>query len=307
MRAVPAADGGPEGGIPAVLWGLAAAAGVVAALLWAPTLALVAVGLQQGALAVVAGLSVLLVALLSLQLGLLTAPRPRWLLPAALAAAGIALLVAVRAASSFGPDNPRPTSLVYALDAGTGEARWASFEASPSAWTLRALPGEPRRESLEPFLGHDRELRVGPAPVLDLPAPTVTRLGTEAAAEGGRRFHVRVVPPAGAHRLRFLLSPAERLRSATVEGRAAILPEGGETASLLFSAPPEEGVDLVLETRDAGPVVMAAVAQWHRLPAETEGGPGPRGAELMTAGWPSDADTIMFRTELVLGGGSPER
>jgi hypothetical protein len=306
MRAVPAADGGPEAGVPPVLWGLAAAAGVVAALLWAPTLALVAVGLQQGALVVVAALSALLVALLSLQLGLLTAPRSGWLLPAALAAAGIALVVAVRAASSFGPDNPRPTSLVYALDAGTGEARWASFEASPSAWTLRALPGEPRRESLEPFLGHDRELRVGPAPVLDLPAPTVTRLGTEAAADGGRRFHLRVVPPPGAHRLRFLLSPAEQLRSATVAGREAILPEGRETASLLFSAPPAEGVDLVLETRGAEPLTMAAVAQWHRLPAEAEDGPGRRGAELMTADWPSDADTIMVRTELVLDAAATE-
>ena len=120
------------------------------------------------------------------------------------------------------------------------------------------------------------------------------RLGNES------RFHLRVVPPPGAHRLRFLLSPAEQLRSATVAGRAAVLPEGRETASLLFSAPPAEGVDLVLETRGAEPLAMAAVAQWHRLPAEAEGGPGRRGAELMTAGWPLDADTIMVRTELVL-------
>jgi hypothetical protein len=287
-------------------WGLAALGGLLTALVWAPTLALVAVGLQQGALVVVATLTGLLLALLSLQLELLTAVRPRWLLPAAAAAAGVALVVAVRLASSFESDSPRPTSLVYALDAEAGEARWASFEGRPSPWTLGVLGGEPQRASLAPFLGHDRELAVGPAPLLDLPEPSITTLATEAAGETGRRFQVRVVPPAGAHRLRFLLSPAERLRSVMVAGRPATLPEGAETLSLLYSAPPEEGVDLVIETGGEGPLKLAIVAQWHRLPSEAEGGPGRRGEDLMQAGWPLDADTTMVRTELVLDAAATE-
>ncbi|HSL83526.1 MAG TPA: M28 family peptidase, partial [Thermoanaerobaculia bacterium] len=193
-------------------WALLALGAVVAALVWAPALALMAVGLQGGALVVLAALGGLLLALLAPQLELVTAGALGRAVPAALLAAGVALAVAVRLASGYGPDSPRPTALAYALDADAGEARWLTFEAEPSAWTRGALGESPERWSPERFIGWSGELPAGPAPVLSYPAPAAER-AAEAVPEGeappsaGSR-RVRVIPPPGADRLRLFVGPA---------------------------------------------------------------------------------------------------
>jgi len=298
------AEGGEKEPVGLAAWALLALGGTVAALVWAPALALVAVGLQGGALVVLAALGGLLLALLAPQLELVSTGALGRAVPVALLAAGLALVLAVRLASGYGPDDPRPTALAYALDADTGEARWLTFEAEPSEWTRAVLGESPENWPAEPFLGWDGELPAGPAPVLGYAAPAAERLGGagpegEAPPAAGSQ-RVRVIPPPGADRLRLFLGPAAALRSVAVQGREAELPEDPEDGPVAFVYwnPPAEGVELSAELEGGAALELAAVAQWFGLPAEAEGGPPARPGGLMPASWPWDVDTVMVRKAL---------
>lgn len=280
-------------GAPAFL--LLALAGVVTALIWAPTLALVAVGLQVGAAVVLAAAAGLLVALLAPQIGLVTraasGARLGWVVPVLLLAAGVAVVVAARAAGGFGPDNPAPTGLLYAEDDTSGEALWASGKLRPDPWTSRVLPEEPERRPLPAFVGHEREMAVGAAaePV-GLPRPRVERVG-----QGAGPLRLRVVPPGGADRLAIELSPPEAVGSLQVEGRPVEPPEEGPIR-LAYYAPPPEGVVLEIADADAAALQVEVVAQWWELPPEARGGPGAKPPGWMTAGFSRTADSTMVRS-----------
>lgn len=286
------------GRVTVVLWFLLAIAGGVAALIWASTLGLIAVGLQFGAVVAAAALAALLLALLAPQVETVTAglPGPGWLLGAGLAVVGIALVVAVRAAGGFGPDSPRPTSLFYAVDAERDEAVWGSFERQPSEWTRQVLPEDAERAPLPAFLGREVEVVQAPAPVLEIPAPAIEVTGGD-----GGRYDARVVAPPGAGRLRIVLQPASAISEVRVHGHEASLPDDGDLVSILYYAPSRAGVDLEVTVEEGAPAPeLAAVAQWLRLPDEEMGGPGPRPPELMPTALTLDTDVTMSRSAVRL-------
>jgi len=222
--------------------------------------------------------------------------------PAVLVIAGLAVVVAVKSASAFGPDNPRPTSLVYALDADRGEAVWASFKPQPDPWTGKVLPDEPTEQPMPEMLGYSRSLATGPAPALDLAQPAL-----EALRRDGDTVRVKVLPPAGTDRLRILLSPLSALEGVTVAGRtvklspaAAGADDAGKPLVLYYLAPPAGGVEVAVTSGDPDAVRIAAVAQWWGVPSAEQGGPGPLPAGLMQAPWPWDVNTTMVRREWAL-------
>lgn len=278
---------------------LLAAAAAVTALVWGPTLALAGVGLQVGAMVPLSALAALLLAFLAPQLELVTAVRPRALVPATLVLAGLALAVAVRAASTFGAESPRPTSLLYALDADEGRALWGSTDRRSSPWTESVLPPEPERRALPQFVGHERELATGPAPVLDLEHPAVRVAEAPESGEPGT-YRLRVMPPPDAARLRVRLEPAASILSLSVQGLEAELPDDRDAVSFAYVAPPGEGIEVVLEL-GAGPAPeVGVVAQWYRLPSVAEGGPPARDATMMPSAYGWDGDSTMVRATFPL-------
>ncbi len=286
----------PMGVLPLALLVLAA---VVTALVWAPTLSLIAVGLQAPGVLVLVVLSALLLAFLAPQVEVLSGTRPRWAVPVLLVVAGLAVIVAVRSASAFGPENPRPTNLIYVLDADRGEAVWASLKPKPDEWTGKVLPETPEMRALPEFLGRDGKLATGPAPVLPLAEPSLQLLGSDAGVT-----HLRVVPPAGAARVRILLSPRSAVEGVSIAGREAEL--AGADASdapyvLTYFAPPTEGVDLDVTTADPKALQVAVAGQWWGVPTADQGGPGPKPEGYMQAPWPFDADTTLVRRAWSVG------
>jgi len=270
---------------------------VVAALVWAPTLSLLAVGLQIGSAVVLAVLGSLILALLAPQVEVVTGIKPRWAAPVVLVVAGLAVVVAVRSASAFGPENPRPTNLVYALDADQGDAVWASFKPQPDPWTKAVLPDDPELRPLPELLGYPRKLATGPAPVIDLDEPRFELTGSD-----GGVVHLRIVPPAGADRMRILLSPRDGVDGVTVQGRDADLssvparPGAADGPVVLtYFAPPPEGVDVDVTTSQPDELQVAAVGQWWGVPSAEQGGPGPMPDGFMQSPWPWDADTTLVR------------
>ncbi|MEV1331495.1 M28 family peptidase [Micromonospora costi] len=179
-----------------------------------------------------------LVALRARRLGALPA------LAAAVAAvvfAGVGLRV-----DRFDATHPAPTHLMYALDAGTGSARWLSDETDPQDWTRQFVQG--RASTIDfPALG-DHELFAGPAQPANLPAPKLDVLA-DTTAGGERTLRVRLTPQR-AVRLASLhvdTTTATVLR-AEVAGRAVPVEarNGKWGFGVVFHAPPAEGIEVTL-------------------------------------------------------------
>ncbi|MEW2375732.1 M28 family peptidase [Micromonospora sp. NPDC047812] len=259
-----------DGPWPVVASTLAAAVAVVILL---PTVVLLfpALGMAMGGVAalvaVLLGLAALpVVDLLHPQAGGqrgLVAVRARRF--GALPAVATALAAVVLAGVGFAVDrfdaaHPAPTHLMYALDAGTGQARWLSHEEDPQPWTDGYVDGVTEVADF-PGLG-DAELRVGPAQAADLPAPKLEVLAdTTAGTE--RTLRLRLLPQ---RRVRLTTlhvdaATATVLR-AEVAGRAVPVEarEGRWGFGLVFHAPPPEGIEVTLTVAPkAGQVALRAM------------------------------------------------
>ncbi|MEU2665264.1 M28 family peptidase [Micromonospora sp. NPDC007220] len=259
-----------DGPWPVVASTLAAAVAVVILL---PTVVLLfpALGMAMGGVAalvaVLLGLAALpVVDLLHPQAGGqrgLVAVRARRL--GALPAAATALAAVVLAGVGFAVDrfdaaHPAPTHLMYALDAGSGQARWLSHEEDPQPWT-DGYVDEVTEVADFPGLG-DTELRAGPAQPANLPAPKLEVLAdTTAGAE--RTLRLRLVPQRQVRltTLHVDAATATVLR-AEVAGRAVPVEarKGRWGFGLVFHAPPPEGIEVTLTvTPKAGQVALRAM------------------------------------------------
>nr|WP_074314736.1 M28 family peptidase [Micromonospora cremea] len=260
---------------PVVAVTVAAAVGVVILL---PTVVLLfpALGMAMGGVAalvaVLLGLTALpVVDLLHPQAGGqrgLVALRARRLamLPAGAAALAAVVLAGVGlAVDRFDAAHPAPTHLMYAMDAGTGQARWLSHETDPQPWTDGYVDGVTDVGDDFPGLG-DGELRTGPAQPASLPAPKLEVLadsGSGSGSGGERTLRLRLTPQR-AVRLATLhvdTSTATVLR-AEVAGRSVpVEPREGKWGfGLVFHAPPAEGIEVTLTLRPiAGQVALRAM------------------------------------------------
>ncbi|PWR06791.1 peptidase, partial [Micromonospora acroterricola] len=250
------------------------AAGAVGVVILLPTVVLLfpALGMAMGGVAalvaVLLGLTALpVVDLLHPQAGGqrgLVALRARRLavLPAGAAALAAVLLAGVGlAVDRFDAAHPAPTHLMYAMDAGTGQARWLSHETDPQPWTDGYVDGVTDVGDDFPGLG-DGELRTGPAQPASLPAPKLEVLG-DSGSDGVRTLRLRLTPQR-AVRLATLhvdTSTATVLR-AEVAGRSVpVEPREGKWGfGLVFHAPPAEGIEVTLTLRPiAGQVALRAM------------------------------------------------
>lgn len=149
----------------------------------------------------------------------------------------------------FDAAHPRPTQLMYALDADTGHAYWASQQASAHGW-LAQYVSERKDLSGEFPLLHD-PLLTGPAQAADLPAPRLTIGASTVNADGTTTFDLHVLPQR-AVRLVELRSPDAAVLAATViagpVSREVSLGDG--PFQLLFHAPPADGITVRLTVAD---------------------------------------------------------
>ncbi|MEV4660566.1 M28 family peptidase [Micromonospora echinofusca] len=281
-----------DGPWPVVAATLAAAVAVVVLL---PTVVLLfpALGMAMGGVAalvaVLLGLAALpVVDLLHPQAGgqrAMAALRARRLgaLPAGAAALAMAVFAGVGlAVDRFDAAHPAPTHLMYALDAGTGQARWLSHEEDPQPWTDGYVDGVTEVADF-PGLG-DAELRAGPAQAANLPAPKLEVLAdTTAGAE--RTLRLRLVPQRQVRltTLHVDAATATVLR-AEVAGRAVPVEarEGRWGFGLVFHAPPPEGIEVTLTvTPKAGQVALRAMDASDGLDALPGFRPRPPGVGIV--------------------------
>lgn len=279
--------GGKTPTTPAVRTLLLLAAALPALWLWPPTLHLVgdafgAAGIGPLVTALMAGLlTTLLIPQLETVAGL--AQGRRWL-PAVLGGLGVLTLGVAAATAGYGPENPRPTQVLYVLDADSGEARWATVERQLSAWTRQFFEDGGERASVAPFVPASwPDLRVAPAPVAPLPAPEIELVESRKDAEGRRRVRLTLRSPLGGMLLKLLISSDSPLVGWRLAGRELEVPQvNGEGAHPLeVLALPGEGLSLELILDGDAPLEIDAVDEADGLP-EIAGFPWePRPDRLM--------------------------
>jgi MFS family permease len=249
--------------------------GAAAIALLAPLIYLLHLALTVSLAAVTAAFVVLGVGLLAGPVALVGGEGVRvsvWAsLGLAFAAAG--LFVAGGQLSGFDTDHPRPDSILYGLDADSGEAVWATYDETDD-YTSRFFGPNSERGALEDFLPSGPPGLLGEAPAVPLAAPAVEVLGDEKNGDT-RTIRLRVSSPRGAKNLSLWVESDDLQNSDTlvlstaVDGRPV-----GETAKtgwwgkwgVEFYNLPEDGVEMTLEVRAGAPLRLRAVDYSDGLP-----------------------------------------
>lgn len=286
----------------------ALACALPAVLIWLPSLKGLAVAL--GPSPVILGLAASLpVLLLSLQAAQLTgAGRHRWWLPTIVLAVGLGLFGWAAMQAGPSPAHPRANSLVYALDAGTGEALWASYDDAPDDWTRQALGDDPRRRTLPGFFNDELELMTAPAETAALPGPGITRISSGRLDDDGVRMTLAVRSARAAPVIEVVVDAGNgRLRRARVDGRT--LATSGKFRFTYHAVPPE-GIELELELDGEGSVEVTAVDGSFGLPRFAGRPPGleprrePRAVNERR--FPV-SDMTLVRTRRTIGVAAPDK
>ncbi len=260
---------GPDGGRPAAA--MIALAGAVPGLVLmssAVYLLLMSAGLKQG---VTVAAVWLLVGLLMLPLAVALRSFRFWL-PAAFAAAGVAVLFAVGSSVAFDSEHPKFTS-VYYRRTPDGRTAWQSVDRLDDY--TRGFLGEKSPARLAavyfPQMGSRTTLETD-APPFELRSPVLRVLSD--VSDGDRRtVRVHVRSDRRAAVLSLLVHTVVGNLSASVDGHEL----GGRDTTLLdgttvrwsfdFYAPPPEGIAVTLVFAAGPPVLLRAVDFTYGLPA----------------------------------------
>ncbi len=229
----------------------------------------VAVGINQTSFIVVP--FTLLLGLLLVNFELITS-NARWLLPVASTMAAVCFIVAALLQPDFGFQQPKGNEIFYALNADTGKAVWASGDAHPDEWTSQFLSGNATAAPLNDYLPWlDGEVLLQqPAPAATLAAPEIKILDDQ-VQDQTRRIHLRVSSAREAATL-FIYSGTE-LSEAFVNGQPLAKGQGAPAwkkgQMLIYSAPPGEGIELLLKTESSEPLIVKVVDRSYELPELT--------------------------------------
>ncbi len=190
----------------------------------------------------------------------------RWLLPVALMVVAVCFIVA---ALVFGFQPPKGDEVFYALNADTNKAVWASGDAKPDEWTSQFLLSNAAAAPIDDYLpmANRKAYLTQSAPAVSLPAPVIDIIDSQ-VHEQTRHLHIRVTSAREAATL-YIYSSNE-FSEAIVNGQSLSqgqnVPAWEKDKPLVYSAPPREGIDLLLKTKSSQPLILKVVDRSFQLP-----------------------------------------
>lgn len=169
----------------------------------------------------------------------------------------IAFLALGLAVDGFDERHPEPTQLMYALDANTAEALWASEQGSAHGWLARYVETERDLSAAFPLL--HRAVLTGPASAAALPPPSVTVLSDVTRADG-REITVRLASQRETRLMGLYGGDGTILGAHVAAGgaeREVAVTDG--RLNLEFHAAPAEGVTVRITTSSTEPIRLRAL------------------------------------------------
>lgn len=233
----------------------------------------VAMGVSQTSLIVIP--VTLLLGLLVINFELITNSF-RWLLPAAATLAAVCFIVVALLQPAYSQQHPRSNELFYVLNADTGKAVWASSGPRPDEWTSQFLSPDAKAAPLNDLPWLNYAFLQQPAPVANEAAPEIKVLDDQ-VQDQTRRIQLRVSSAREAATL-FIYSDTE-ISDASINGQPLIkqenAPAWGKGEVLVYSAPPREGVELLLQIKVSEPLNVKVVDRTFDFPENITVRPRP--------------------------------
>jgi len=193
-------------------------------------------------------------------------------LPSASTLAAVCFILAALLQPDFGLQQPKGNEIFYALNADKGKAVWATGDAHPDEWTSQFLSSDAPAASLSDYLPwlDGQVFLQQPAPATTLVPPEIKILD-EQVQEQTKRMHLRVSSPREAATL-FIYFSTE-LSEVFVNGQPLTKGQGAPAwekgQMLIYSAPPREGIELLLKTESSEHLIVNVVDRSFQLPQLT--------------------------------------
>jgi hypothetical protein len=254
----------------------------------------------------IGGVLVLLVMLLGLlipHLKLIASPN-KWVLPGAMLVIGVGFLGAGIFGSDYDSQQPKMDTMMYALNAETGESIWATPDGRPDEWTRRFFQGgQIHPGPLPDFFAANttRPFASVQAPAVPLAPPSITMLD-ESAKDGLRSLRLRITSPRQAAVMSIYLDSAADVQSFSVNGRR--IEEKSTPASkdpsnhwsLRYHAAETDGIELAMEIKTLQRVKLRVVDQSYGLPSLPEKPLTPRPSGLIPSFYPFTDSTLVSKS-----------
>jgi len=229
----------------------------------------------------------LLAGLLAPHLAIVARPR-KWWLPVLMGIVAVGFLVAGHLTSAYTPERPLQDGVVYALSADNGKASWLGWTGL-DVWTEQFFAEDNSGgEYRDIFPDALPAAFKAPAPLADLPAPTVEELDVTASGA----FHLRVVPPPGAWTVHLIAMPYRTGVNYYVDDRRVEAKDGW----LLYWAPPAEGFDVTVKAPALDSLTLRVVAHTLGLPAIPDFTYAARPAWIIPSAESGDNSTWVAKT-----------
>jgi hypothetical protein len=270
-----------------------------AIVLFAPVMFLLFVALPLSLNVVLMLLTVLLIWLTVPHLSF-SSGSGRWLLPGFSAALGLILISIAIFRPAYDQRHPMPNQISYALDEDTGKASWLSIDRKPDVWTSQFFTGPfSTVTGLDLFPVTSLKLLKGEAPVAALGAPVITLVDTN--VEGNvRTLHMRISSPRQAPFVLIALDQQTEVLGASINGKQITLPEAagrigpGAPLRIDYRGLPKDGVEFLLQARDAGPIKITAIDRSYGISDLKGITIKPRPDYMMSARYPY-TDSVLVR------------
>lgn len=243
-------------------------------------------GVMLGMISMLMILFLLLLGLLTPYLRYVVAPF-KWGLPVTALAVGLAFLLIGHSKPAYDKGNPKPDSVIYLLDSDKQEALWASSNRNQDEWTSQFFTRTAEKKSLSSFFpNNERPFLVDKAPALGLAADGLQVLD-DRTLDGLRTLHFKVRAARGSRITNLYVDPEVKVLSAVINGKRveydAAASHGPGSWELSCISIPTDGFDVILETRQSGPVKLKMLSQSDGLPQIADLALKPRPDDLIPA------------------------
>lgn len=261
-----------------------------------PIIYLIFVGLTLGMAGAVMVLVVLLSGLLIPHLSFIPASI-KWVLPAVLAAVGVAFLIAGSFTSRFDRNHAQQNSVFYGFDADASKAVWATADGRTDSWTQQFFNGANSAPLSAYFPFSSRPFLQAQAPVAQLNAPQVEVVNDE-TNNNQRTLRLRVKSLRQAQIVTLAVDADAQVTASSVNGKEIKGRYGnGIPWALRYYGLPQEGIEVTLVSSKPGtPINVRAVDQSYGLPAGPQVSVQPRPENMMPSMLPFTDSTFVTKS-----------